>query len=163
MTVINSAPEITMVEILPIEATQADTLSYEYTFTDVDGDSIDEVSESWVMWYSPEYVKGDPISLTLTVYDGEDWSSPFTVTKLLENAPPTVEFLTQGGNISAVEDLDIAFQSNDVEGEEVVVKIDWQKKWTLARRLCKFVTRTLYHYPWYMDGYLNPIRWHGLW
>ena len=127
VTVINSAPEITMVEILPVEATQADTLSYEYTFTDVDGDSIDEVSESWVMWYSPEYVKGDPISLTLTVYDGEDWSSPFTVTKLLENAPPTVEFLTQGGNISAVEDLDIAFQSNDVEGEEVVVKIDWQK------------------------------------
>ena len=41
-------------------------------------------------------MKGDPISLTLTVYDGEDWSSPFTVTwKLLENAPLTVEFLTQ--------------------------------------------------------------------
>ena len=48
---INSAPEITMVEIL-LQGGNQQTLSYEYTFTDVDGDSIDEVSESWVMWYS---------------------------------------------------------------------------------------------------------------
>ena len=127
VAVINSAPVITMVEILPQDATQADTLTYDYTFTDADGDSIDEVSESWVLWDSPGYVEGDPISLTLTVYDGEDWSDSFTITKLLANAPPTVELLTQGGNISAVEDLDIAFQSNDVEGEEVEIKIDWHK------------------------------------
>ncbi len=99
LTVSNSAPSVTTVQILPASPTVASTLSCAWSgFSDADGDS-DASSLVWTIngatsgtstTLASGFTGGDSVACTVTPSDGSDTGTAVTETVAIVNTPPVL-------------------------------------------------------------------------
>ena len=96
--IINAAPELSKVKIMPEVFKPGDTLSVDAAGTDADGDDV-SISYEWTKNGEPagneknisETLKrGDKVSVRVTPFDGEIYGSPIIINREIRNLPPMI-------------------------------------------------------------------------
>jgi len=96
VTVVNAAPEITMVKIMPEVFKPGDRLYIDAAAADIDEDDV-SISYEWTYNGEPagngkeidaDIKRGDKLSVKVTPYDGESYGRSVTLNREIRNLPP---------------------------------------------------------------------------
>jgi len=132
----NTPPVINTLSLLPNMAKTSDSISYNYSFSDVDDDTIMQIEETW---YVDNIVVGnidslpidfnlsDVIRLELRINDGSDWSAVFSAQITLQNTLPLVNISSMVVEPNSLSDLNITIETSDADGHSVETTIIWTK------------------------------------
>lgn len=137
MTIANTAPEISAVDVTPADPSTDDTITCAVTASDVDGDSL-TTSYTWLVngvdigisgdTLDPSYFfKSDTIACEATVDDGTDSSDPVSSAVLtVDNSIPEIASVTINPAPARVaDDLSCDVVSSDADGDTVTLTYAW--------------------------------------
>lgn len=94
----NSLPEFTNIKIMPEVFKPGDSLFVEAVANDLDGDEV-KISYKWLkngepagdsMQIHSPLKRGDKVSITVTLFDGEEYGRQVLLEKKIENFPPII-------------------------------------------------------------------------
>jgi hypothetical protein len=141
ITIGNTAPSVTLMEIYPSEAYTTDTLIASTTGYDIDGDSILHQNSRIVWWNGsievtslenstevPSYYtrKGQGWKYQVWLFDGENWSiSKNSSIITIKNSIPTVENVKLLGGRTSDEDIILSYDFIDVDNDTDMTTVTW--------------------------------------
>jgi hypothetical protein len=132
----NTPPVINTLSLLPTLPQITDSINYNYSFSDLDNDSIIQIEETW---YVDEVVVSninplpagfelsDVIRLELRINDGSDWSAVVSAQITLQNTLPVVNLNSTTVEPDSLSDLNITIETSDIDGHNVETTIIWTK------------------------------------
>ncbi len=132
----NTPPVINTLSLLPNMAKISDIISYNFTFSDVDDDTITETEETWyiadvlvdnIEIFPAGFELSDVVRLELRVNDGSAWSEIVSAQINLENTLPIVNISSPVIEPNALSDLNISIETSDADGHSVTTTIIWTK------------------------------------
>jgi hypothetical protein len=132
--VANHPPSVSAVSITPDPAVATDTLSCNYSTSDVDGDavvanidwSVGGVSVGTGPTLAGVFAKGDTVTCTVTPNDGTEDGAPDSDDIVIGNAPPSVSNVEISPDPATVTDtLSCAYTFTDADGDADTSSIDW--------------------------------------
>jgi hypothetical protein len=130
----NTAPTITSVSISPDPGTAADTLTCNYGFDDVDGDSDGGSSFSWTVegaaagsgaTLSGAFAAGETVACEVTPDDGVNTGVPVSGSLVVNTAPLVSNVLIDPNPAIATDDLTCSYTYSDADGHGDSSSISW--------------------------------------
>ena len=141
--ILNSAPVVESLNITPATVFSNDNISFDYTFSDLDGDMKETPSIKW--WKNgieqtelagenilpSSYTnKGEIWAVSLNAYDGEDFSeTAFESSFTIQNSLPVITIDELPTNLTFVNSSELGLTINpsiqDVDGDNVNYQITW--------------------------------------
>ena len=135
ITIGNSPPTITDVQISPDPAAVLDTLTCSWTFTDGDGGDTDHSTVVWSIagatvgsatTLEGVFGRDDEVTCTVTPGDGTDTGEAVSDTLTISNSPPTVDKVLFSPTDAGTDDVITAVVSTtDVDGDTVSLTYVW--------------------------------------
>ncbi|MHA1945994.1 MAG: hypothetical protein ACXAC6_02920 [Candidatus Hodarchaeales archaeon] len=149
VTIVNTSPTVSNVQIIPVDAKTDDDLILSYIFEDEDGDME---NNSRIRWYqdgtlqlglndsifinSGNTSKGEEWLISISPSDGEDEGIWINVSIVISNTPPIVTDIRINNfngptELNSDEDLEISLIYSDIDGDlqdNVSREILWYKK-----------------------------------
>ena len=132
----NTPPVINTLSLLPNMAKISDSISYNYSFSDVDDDTIIQSEETWYVdniivdnidSLPTDFELSDVIRLELRINDGSDWSAIVSAQITLQNTLPLVNISSAVAEPNSLSDLNITIETSDADGNSVETTIIWTK------------------------------------
>lgn len=136
VTIANSVPEVSNVDLSPDPADAGDTLTCTYSFSDADGDS-DASTIAWSIngsstgttgaTLSSGYVRGDTVTCSVTPGDGTDTGSVETASIVISNSRPEISSVSLSPDPADTDDtLSCTVGTvTDVDGDTVTYTYAW--------------------------------------
>ena len=136
----NTAPVTESLSLSHIEAKTTDSITVEFTLSDIDGD---EESDSEITWWkndvqessltgqttlpSESTLKGEIWTVIVKAGDGTDTSSSsLSANVTILNSAPTAS-LSLSSNVTALGPLNLVITTDDVDGDDVETEIMWYR------------------------------------
>lgn len=141
LTIGNTAPVATAVDISPDPASTRDTLTCTWTFADDDGDA-DRSTVAWTVGGTPVgtgatlasgFDRGDLVTCTVTPDDGTDTGTPVDAAITIDNAAPVLSTVSISPSSPDTDDtLSVSLAASDADGDTVAYTYAWTVNGSLA-------------------------------
>ena len=147
ITIANSIPSITSIQLSPTTVTSADVVLCSYDgYSDAD---VSDMDQSIIEWLdstnnvlattlafdvqNQAVSQGDLLKCRVTPYDGEDFGSPLIKPFIIQNAPPVVSVELSTDTIYTNSELSVSIEASDVENDLFSLQIEWLVDGTLVK------------------------------